>query len=72
MSVPPPQIDRELGDGVPADAALQSITPRAWSDLVADCMTMWDCSKPAAERRAEPYSDRQLEWLLRQYWTSSA
>jgi hypothetical protein len=64
--VPPPTHDA-LDGPIPAAA-----DPRPWPTVVADLMVVWDCSKPEAERRAEPYSLGQCETIVREFFASGA
>lgn len=65
-AVPPPLHDRALeGEAVPSVATTRSI-----DDLVPALMEVWDCSKPAVERRidARGLDAGQCQWLVWRRW----
>lgn len=64
-TVPEPQTDDLFDEVVP-----EMDDPRPWSDLLTGLQVVWGCSRPEARRRAEPYTDGQLEWILCDHWSS--
>lgn len=62
-AVPPPDHDRELDGEIP-----EADHPRDTRDLITGLMVVWDCSRPEARKRMEPYTDGQCEHLIREYW----
>jgi hypothetical protein len=62
-TVDPPACDDLWHDDIP-----ECSNVRDYDDLVIALMEVWDVSKPEAERRMEPYSLGQCEWLIRKRW----
>jgi hypothetical protein len=62
-AVAPPAHDPLAGELVP-----EADSHRAYGALVTALMEVWDCSKPAAERKMESYSLAQCETLVRERW----
>lgn len=63
MSVAPP-----IHDPLESELVPECDTHRAYSELVVALMEAWDTSIPETERRMEPYTLGQCEYLIRERW----